>query len=155
MTAILCMLAGAGIGAGVVLILYVLGFGVELLNCACQILTCNCDGGDAIPWMWSGDSFGHVLLFCTIADAVSTGHGVIASVHAERLYFKRRPIHADLHAITITSVKKDNTGSILGFYVCDSNAFALGGTGATYYTAEEIEEALSERECNITSTIIR
>lgn len=91
----------------------------------------------------------------TIADAVSTGHGVIASVHAERLYFKRRPIHADLHAITITSVKKDNTGSILGFYVCDSNAFALGGTGATYYTAEEIEEALSERECNITSTIIR
>ena len=62
MTAILCMLAGAGIGAGVVLILYVLGFGVELLNCACQILTCNCDGGDAIPWMWSGDSFGHVLL---------------------------------------------------------------------------------------------
>lgn len=91
----------------------------------------------------------------TIADAVSTGHGVIASVHAERLYFKRRPIHADLHAITITSVKKDGAGKILGFYVCDSNAFALGGTGATYYTAEEIEEALSERECNITSTIIR
>ena len=91
----------------------------------------------------------------TIADAVSTGQGVIASVHAERLYFKRRPIHADLHAITITSVKKDSTGRILGFYVCDSNAFALGGTGATYYTAEEIEEALSERECNITSTIIR
>lgn len=91
----------------------------------------------------------------TIADAVSTGHGVIASVHAERLYFKRRPIYADLHAITITSVKKDSTGKILGFYVCDSNAFALGGTGATYYSAEEIEEALSERECNITSTIIR
>lgn len=91
----------------------------------------------------------------TIADAVSTGHGVIASVHAERLYFKRRPIHPDLHAITITSVLKDNTGKNLGFYVCDSNAFALGGTGATYYTAEEFEEALSERECNITSTIIR
>ena len=70
MTAIICMLAGAGIGAGVALILYVLGFGVELLNCACQILTCNCDGGDAIPGMWSGDSFGHVLLFCTIAGAV-------------------------------------------------------------------------------------
>ena len=69
MTAILCMLAGAVIGAGVALILYVLGFGVELLNCACQILTCNCDGGNAIPGMWSGDSFGHALLFCTIAGA--------------------------------------------------------------------------------------
>ena len=91
----------------------------------------------------------------TIAAAVSEGHGVIASVHAERLYFKRRPIHSDLHAITVTSVKKDSKGKILGFYVCDSNAFALGGTGATYYTAEEIEGALSERECNITSTIIR
>jgi hypothetical protein len=45
MTAILCMLAGAGIGAGVAVLLYVLGFGIELLNCACQILTCNCDGG--------------------------------------------------------------------------------------------------------------
>lgn len=70
MTAILCMLAGAAIGAGVALILYVLGFGLELLNCACQIITCNCDGGDAIPGMWSGDSFLNVLLFCSIAGAV-------------------------------------------------------------------------------------
>ncbi len=91
----------------------------------------------------------------TIADAVSKGHGVIASVHAETLYFARRPIHPDLHAITITSVQKDSGGNILGFYVCDSNAAAFGGTGATYYTAEEIERALSDRECNITSTIIR
>lgn len=91
----------------------------------------------------------------TIAQAVSAGHGVIASVHAETLYFKRRPIHPDLHAITITSVQKDNTGKILGFYVCDSNSYVLGGTGATYYTADEINEALSDRECNITTTIIR
>lgn len=70
MTAILCMLAGAGIGAGVALLLYVLGFGVELINCACQIITCDCDGGDAIPAMWEGGSFISVLLFCTIAGAV-------------------------------------------------------------------------------------
>lgn len=70
MTAFLAMLAGAGIGAGVALALYVLGFGVELLNCACQIITCDCDGGDAIPAMWNGDSFISVLLFCTIAGAV-------------------------------------------------------------------------------------
>lgn len=70
MTAILCMFGGAGIGAGVTLILYALGFGVELLNCACQILTCNCDESDAIPGMWNGDAFGHILLFCTIAGAV-------------------------------------------------------------------------------------
>lgn len=70
MTAILAMLAGAAIGAGVALALYVLGFGVELLNCACQIITCDCDGGDAIPAMWEHGSFMSVLLFCTIAGAV-------------------------------------------------------------------------------------
>lgn len=70
MTAILAMLAGAGIGAGVAIALYVLGFGVELINCACQIITCDCDGGDAIPGMWDGGSFVSVLLFCTIAGAV-------------------------------------------------------------------------------------
>lgn len=70
MTAILSMLAGAGIGAGVALIIYVLGFCIELINCACQIITCDCDGGDAIPAMWEGGSFVTILLFCTIAGAV-------------------------------------------------------------------------------------
>lgn len=70
MTAILAMLAGAGIGAGVAIALYVLGFGIELINCACQIITCDCDGSDAIPGMWNVGSFVSVLLFCTIAGAV-------------------------------------------------------------------------------------
>ena len=70
MTAILAMLAGAGIGAGVAIVLYILGFGIELINCACQIITCDCNGGDAIPAMWEGGSFMSVLLFCTIAGAV-------------------------------------------------------------------------------------
>lgn len=71
MTAILlAMLVGAAIGAVVALVLYLLGFGVELINCACQIITCDCDGGDAIPAMWEGSSFLSVLLFCTIAGAV-------------------------------------------------------------------------------------
>lgn len=70
MTAILWMLGGAVIGAGVALVLYALGFVVELVNCACHIVTCNCDGGDAIPGMWSGSSFLHVLLFCAIGGAI-------------------------------------------------------------------------------------
>lgn len=70
MTAILWMFGGAAIGVAVSLMLYVLGFGVELLNCACQIITCNCDGGDAIPGMWEDGSFWNVSLFCAIAGAV-------------------------------------------------------------------------------------
>lgn len=70
MTAILYMLGGAAIGAGISILLYVLGFGVELINCACQIITCNCDGGDAIPGMWEGSTFKSVFLFCVICGAI-------------------------------------------------------------------------------------
>jgi hypothetical protein len=69
-TIIVCTLSGAVIGAIVAVGLYILGFGIELLNCACAIVTCNCDGGDAIPEMWSSGSFVTTLLFCTIAGAV-------------------------------------------------------------------------------------
>lgn len=70
MTAILWMLGGALIGAVVSLILYVLGFGIEILNCACQIITCNCSGDDAIPGMWEDGAFFNVLIFCAIAGAI-------------------------------------------------------------------------------------
>ncbi len=61
---------GTLIGAGVGLALYALGFAVELLNCACQIITCDCDGGDAIPAMWNGGAFGSVMMFCTIGGCI-------------------------------------------------------------------------------------
>ena len=64
------VLVGAALGALSSLALYVLGFGLELLNCACQIVTFNCDGGDAIPFLWQDGSFWKVLIFCTVAGAV-------------------------------------------------------------------------------------
>lgn len=71
MTAILWMLGGAVIGAVVSLLLYVLGFGIEILNCACQIITCNCNfDDDAIPGMWEDGAFFNVLIFCAIAGAI-------------------------------------------------------------------------------------
>lgn len=61
---------GAALGALSAIAIYVLGFGLELLNCACQIVTFNCEGGDAIPFLWQDGSFWKVLIFCTIAGAV-------------------------------------------------------------------------------------
>ncbi len=69
-TVIIYTLSGAVIGAVTTIGLYILGFGIELLNCAYNIITCNCDGGDAIPGMWSGGSFISVLIFCSIGGAV-------------------------------------------------------------------------------------
>ena len=68
MTAFLAMLAGAGIGAGVaIVIIYILGGVLEILSCFCQILTCDFDGGSSS--VWGEGAFLSVFLFCTIAGA--------------------------------------------------------------------------------------
>lgn len=85
-----------------------------------------------------------------IADAVSDGRGVIISVYAGMLY-NGWSDHRDLHAITVTSVKKDRYGNVLGFYVCDSGT---GGVdNSKFYTTFQVENALSGRPMNVTSII--
>lgn len=85
-----------------------------------------------------------------LSDAVCEGRGVIISVYAGMLYYGWSN-YRDLHAVTVTSVKKDRHGNVLGFYVCDSGT---GGTDSSrYYTVAQIENALSGRQMNVTSII--
>lgn len=69
-TSVLYTLAGAAIGAAAGIGLYVLGFCIELVNCVCMIVTCNCSGGDAIPGLWQDGSFGFLMLICTAGGAI-------------------------------------------------------------------------------------
>lgn len=85
-----------------------------------------------------------------IADYVSAGRGVILSVHADVLWNDAPFGRDDYHAVTVTSVKKDSSGNILGFYICDS---AMGGT--TFYPAEKVIRALTGSPMNVTYSIIR
>ena len=85
-----------------------------------------------------------------IADAVAEGRGVIISVYAEMLY-RGWSNHRDSHAITVTSVKKDRYGNILGFYVCDSGTGGIDNS--KFYTAFQVENALTGRPMNVTSII--
>ena len=138
MTAILAMLAGAGIGAGVALALYVLGFGIELLNCACQIITCDCDGGDAIPAMWDGGSFVSVLLFCTIAGAViGLIYGIykmkVASDEAARLRDAANSEEAKKQRIKWAGEVKQKALTVAN--TCDKNAKAYKPLIAPEYKA--------------------
>ena len=74
--------------------------------------------------------------------------GVIISVYAGMLY-NGWSDQRDLHAITVTSVKKDRYGNVLGFYVCDSGT---GGIDSSkFYTTFQVENALSCRPMNVTS----
>ena len=85
-----------------------------------------------------------------IADYVSAGRGVILSVHADVLWNDASFGVEDYHAVTVTSVKKNSAGDVLGFYICDS---ANGGT--TYYSAEKVKRALTGSPMNVTYPIIR
>ena len=68
MTIFLCLLAGAGIGLGVSIIIWVLSFVWSLLSCACNILSCNWNASSPDPM--GMDTFLHILLFCVIGGAV-------------------------------------------------------------------------------------
>ncbi len=86
----------------------------------------------------------------SISDYLSAGRGVILSVHADVLWYDAPVGIDDYHAVTVTSVKKDPSGNILGFYICDS---AYNGT--TYYTADRLKRALTGSPMNVTYSIIR
>ena len=86
----------------------------------------------------------------SIANAVSEGRGVIISVYAGMLY-NGWSSYRDLHAITVTSVKKDRYGNVLGVYVCDSGTGGIDNS--KFYTTFQIENALSGRPMNVTSII--
>lgn len=86
----------------------------------------------------------------SIADMVSAGKGVILSVHADMLWHDAPYGINDYHAVTVTSVKKDSFGNVLGYYICDS---ALGGT--SFYTTEKLRRSLTGARMNVTHQIIR
>ena len=87
----------------------------------------------------------------SIAQRIAEGRGVIISVRTDRLW---RNGQRGLHAITVTSVIKDARGNVNGFFVCDSGTHGIDG--ARYYTASELESALTpKRPMNVTQNIIR
>ena len=81
-----------------------------------------------------------------------SGRGVIASVDANLLY-RNGNAEVGYHAVTVTSVTLDADGQVTEVIVCDSNADALGDTGAKRYSAEEFEDALTGKPLNITEVI--
>ncbi len=83
-----------------------------------------------------------------IAKYVAEGRGVIISVHSGLLYYGRK-FSNDYHAVTVTSVVKNEDGIVKGFYVCDSNR------GTKFYDVLEIRQALTGADMNVTYSYIR
>ena len=84
-----------------------------------------------------------------IAKYVSEGKGVNIAVYARTLY-NNAAYNNGTHSIVVTSVKKDPSGNILGFYVCDSNSGK-----PSYYSADIIKKALVTKNMVITDSPIR
>ena len=68
MTIFLCLLAGAGIGLGASIVIWLLSLVWSILSCGCNILSCNWNASSPDPM--SGDAFLHVMLFCVIGGAI-------------------------------------------------------------------------------------
>lgn len=94
-----------------------------------------------------------------IAEFVSQGRGVIISVFASVLWgYVDEPEEDDmsLHAITVTSVKKDQDNNILGFYICDSGTDHTDSYAyARFCPLDLMVKMLSGRDMNVTDQIIR
>ena len=91
-----------------------------------------------------------------IANYVSEGRGVIASVDAYALWYGSPSSVPAWHAITVTSVERDTyTNEILGFYICDSGSGKMDS--ARRVSAEWFHSALQVTggELNVTESIIR
>lgn len=85
-----------------------------------------------------------------IASYVEAGRGVILSVHSDMLWYDKPYGKKDYHAVTVTSVKRDKEGGILGFYICDSQK---GDT--SFYQAGKVKNVLTGSPMNVTQSIIR
>lgn len=105
---------------------------------------------DIVPLsdMKSGILYNDALL--TISDHVCAGRGVILSVYAKVLWHNDPYDRNGRHAVSVTSVKKDINGNLLGFYICDS-----ARNGTTYYPASLLQTALTGSSMNVTRSIIR
>lgn len=91
-----------------------------------------------------------------IAEMVTSGKGVIASVEANMLWYQCVGNPQEFHAITITSVQRDKqTKEILGFYICDSGS--RGKDSARLVNSDIMLAALSATggKLNVTKGAIR
>ena len=87
----------------------------------------------------------------SIERYVAAGRGVIVSVDAGALWYDK-PSN-EMHAVVVTSVRKDYLGNVKGFYICDSGT--LGPDSARFIPVQKMAGCLSENQMNVTSYAIR
>jgi len=161
---------GALIGAGVGIALYILGFCVEIINCACHIATCNCDGGDAIPGMWSGESFKSCMLFCTIGGwIIGSLYGAVTGYQEYSARIAAERAERDKNALQqrqkyAEELKKEIQGVLTSTYntqkqvqqfeqeptysACDNQKAGWLLLKNAYHTNEELNRVIEEINAN-------
>lgn len=148
MTAILWLLGGAAIGAGVGLAIYILGFCVELINCACHIISCNCDFGNAIPSMWESESFLMVLIFCSICGAIIGfiyGLFKMKSINDAKIAKQNAEISEAARIQRVQWAAEIKQKSLTVSDTCESNHKSFSPLVSTTYTASaEMEKIMKE-----------
>ncbi len=86
--------------------------------------------------------------------AITEGRIVNLSVDARKLYGEKG-LFVKPHSVIVTSVRTDEKGNLMALTICDSNAYALGDTGAKTYSVEEIENALIKQRKMLVTQVLR
>lgn len=122
------LFTGLAIGVGIGLALYVLGFIIELFNCACHIVTCNCEGNDALPFMWNGIAFRNCMIFCTAGGGIVGGfYGMILGIQERSARLAAERAERDRNALEqrqkyAQELKKESQGVLSSVYNIQTQA---------------------------------
>lgn len=135
-------------GFATAICLFVLGFGLELLNLAWMILTCDCNGGDLLPWLWSGDMFVKIAIFTTILGGIigfvygQNNMKEAARAEAERQNAEMLArLKAEREQLSIT-IKGEAQASL---NYCNSNLpYGKPVVQGNYQSAEQMKNILNE-----------
>lgn len=86
-----------------------------------------------------------------VAKYVEEGRGVIVVVDSGAFWYDKP--NNGIHAVVVTSVKRDKNGQLIGFYICDSGTHGIDG--ARYILADKLEKSFVPDRMNVTKAIIR
>ena len=100
------------------------------------------------PVFSSGWDINYDATIKMIADFVENGRGVILSVNAYTLWYGKVNNGNSAHAIVVISVKKDDEGNIVEFFICDT-----GSGKGKWYSVDKIAKSLLACPMNVTGIL--
>lgn len=148
MTIFMSVLAGAAIGSGVAIVIYILGFCIEFIACSCNLLSCDLDADETLPFLWSWASFANVFIFCLCCGAiVGLIYGIYkVKVKADEETARKYAEHSEeARKQRIKQIEEVKREALRINNICEKNkAFDKPLVSTEYYSNIQMEKIIKE-----------